>query len=499
MFVEGERGIFQGFRKDVNTGEIVSVPVIEKTNVYPNKAYLDLDEIPNSFYNFYMEDNEGNSYVRVKSIEALTEENQYYVDFEDCKAYVHENAMGKGLILKYYGMGGNLISAKRVILSRDENGNVIKSLEDLYNDCKDYLTELESLGTAEEVMIMINQKIVEGNEALQNVTDQTNLMETKTNTCLQLLSSEMQTCQTALDNKVKACKATIDEKVNIATTTIETVKNDGITNITNAKTTAEAAIETAKTTAINEVNKTKQTSVSAVETAKTEAITEINTTKDNAISEINTTVVNCKNDLDTKVTTVETDIDTYISNKTTTISDLQTTLDSRITKAEGLKADLGDIYTEVTRYQAQINKDLKDFKASLYSVGDIYISMIDNQETILTQKFGGTWVKISGGSYVGIVGDGTDKNGESKSISVGYNGGEYKHTLTIEELPSHDHPQVVTAMTPSPGTASRVDYASDGAGQNFSQGANTSKTGGGQSFNICTPVMGFFFYQKSAE
>ena len=71
-----------------------------------------------------------------------------------------------------------------------------------------------------------------------------------------------------------------------------------------------------------------------------------------------------------------------------------------------------------------------------YPLGSIYLSTSDlNPSTF----FGGLWEQIAQGKTLIGVGTGTDINEVSKTFAVGDTGGEYEHTLTIDEMPNHQH------------------------------------------------------------
>ena len=68
----------------------------------------------------------------------------------------------------------------------------------------------------------------------------------------------------------------------------------------------------------------------------------------------------------------------------------------------------------------------------IWPVGSIYLS--DNATNPNT-KFGGTWVKLSGGFIYGS----TITSGNTYSTGNGTGTATNSHTLTIDQIPSHNH------------------------------------------------------------
>lgn len=77
--------------------------------------------------------------------------------------------------------------------------------------------------------------------------------------------------------------------------------------------------------------------------------------------------------------------------------------------------------------------------------------------------------------------------GSSPFTSLGNNGGSTSVTLTVSQIPQHNHGQVVTAG--ENGTSTRIDYAGDGAGNIYTQGAKSENTGGGSSHTNLQPYL----------
>lgn len=74
---------------------------------------------------------------------------------------------------------------------------------------------------------------------------------------------------------------------------------------------------------------------------------------------------------------------------------------------------------------------------------------------------------------------------DTQFATIGMTFGEKTHLLTIAEMATHSHTEVITAN--SGGSGIRNDYSSDGAGGVYAQGANTYSAGGGQAFNVIQP------------
>ena len=106
----------------------------------------------------------------------------------------------------------------------------------------------------------------------------------------------------------------------------------------------------------------------------------------------------------------------------------------------------------------------------VYPVGSIYWSSNDTDPGTL---FGGTWQQIKD-MFVLAAGD---------SYSVNSTGGEKTHTLTIDEIPSHDH-----SFTPS-GTVSSSFSGTTGT---------TDSRGSGTAHNNMPPYIVKYCWERIA-
>lgn len=141
---------------------------------------------------------------------------------------------------------------------------------------------------------------------------------------------------------------------------------------------------------------------------------------------------------------------------------------------------------------------------SLYPVGSVIFSTDNNNPG---SRFTGTgWEQISEGKFVAGVGEGTDKNAETHTVTAGDDTtvGEYNHTLTESEMPEHRHlggaadrgpsifafgSQVLATATPS-----SIDTTS----RNGDTVGFTNNIGGDDAHNNLPPAFGLYVWKRTA-
>ena len=120
----------------------------------------------------------------------------------------------------------------------------------------------------------------------------------------------------------------------------------------------------------------------------------------------------------------------------------------------------------------------------VFPIGSTYITQTNtNPSTIL--KFG-TWERVNGKVLVGLDEDDADFN------EIGKTGGEKTHTLTIDEMPAHNHSARFCEGT---GVYS-VFPTGNGSNPEWGGSTNTiANTGEGQAHNILQPyeVVGYMW------
>ena len=110
------------------------------------------------------------------------------------------------------------------------------------------------------------------------------------------------------------------------------------------------------------------------------------------------------------------------------------------------------------------------------------------------------WSEFTAGRGRAIIGTNPTAGGGISVRTLGQTGGEETHTLTINEIPAHDHPAAT-------GSQFVQVIFSGGGGSIYSLGANlgswslpvsptTGSTGGGQAHNNMPPFIALLYCQK---
>lgn len=122
---------------------------------------------------------------------------------------------------------------------------------------------------------------------------------------------------------------------------------------------------------------------------------------------------------------------------------------------------------------------------NVYPVGSIYMSV---NSTNPKNLFGGTWEQIQGRFLFGM----------NSSYPAGSTGGEITHTLTIDEMPEHNH----TIYYPNAGGPygnANISYP-EGSATNMTWCAEmckTAPTGGGAAHNNMPPYLSVYIWKRT--
>ena len=115
----------------------------------------------------------------------------------------------------------------------------------------------------------------------------------------------------------------------------------------------------------------------------------------------------------------------------------------------------------------------------IYPVGSIYMSVNSTSPATL---FGGTWEQLENRFLLGA----------GSSYTAGSTGGEETHTLTIDEMPSHNHGFKRTTNAISSGS-NFARMATNGTGDDNL----ITNTGGGQAHNNMPPYLAVYIWKRT--
>ena len=165
-------------------------------------------------------------------------------------------------------------------------------------------------------------------------------------------------------------------------------------------------------------------------------------------------------------------------------------------KITGVSNDLSNFKTETdTRFNATkeeltnlINTTIDNTINSIYPIGSVYISLTEtNPGTYLK----GTWQQFGQGRTLIGVGTGDDGT-NTQEFEVNATGGEYKHKLVIDEIPSHTHKYyspIVQEVAPSSSTITYGNY-------NKEYKTDSDSVGGDGYHNNIQPYITVYFWKR---
>lgn len=114
---------------------------------------------------------------------------------------------------------------------------------------------------------------------------------------------------------------------------------------------------------------------------------------------------------------------------------------------------------------------------------------LDTEAKVIAIYGGTSWSKIEGRV---LVGEGTLDSTHSYTINA--TGGEPEHTLTVNEMPSHNH--AISSISVAP---VRADGGSNTAVWNLGyNNPSTSNTGGSKAHNIMQPYKVVYIWERTA-
>lgn len=130
----------------------------------------------------------------------------------------------------------------------------------------------------------------------------------------------------------------------------------------------------------------------------------------------------------------------------------------------------------------------KELLGAVYPVGSLYTSVNGTDPGTL---FGGTWERLKD-RFLLAAGD---------TYAAGATGGEAAHTLTVEEMPSHNHSlsdQIDKNSIKLGSMGGDTNYALSKRAASYDHNLATNNTGGGAAHNNMPPYIAVYVWKRTA-
>lgn len=518
MIVENDNGVISDYYKDLNTGIPIVKIKTEKQTVNSLKNVIQLIETPDEQERVTIVDS--TDMVEVDNYEDLTEENQYWVDYNSPlgNIYFHPSKKAQTYHIKYGSKGYTLISANKIFTKLDEQGNVVEVLSDIIEQGREIIDELLILGGAVQVFYKLQQAIADGNELHTNLQSDISTGE-PLNESLKVEIPKAQVIEPKLKeqnveaNRILPLLTTQNEQAVINHSNLqEDVINTGEI-VDKIKTTGNASfvIEVGDWTASDDSNWTYMYTLStSLHSSDLVFKTQEITTKGfedcllySIVKDANTIAFYTDNNIRTKIvvnarqyggiiqdfSVVNTDlISEGASNKYVTSQEKINigTIHNKVDKEEGKGLSTND-YTDLD--QSEVAK-IKNLLNLTYPVGSIYMSVNNTNPKSL---FGGTWEEFAKGkTLIGV------DTAQIEFNTVEKNGGEKTHKLTTEEMPIHAPKwNGYSAGNLYTGSGTSVTYALFGNDTwNGSKANGIQPVGGDQPHNNLQPYITCYIWKR---
>lgn len=147
----------------------------------------------------------------------------------------------------------------------------------------------------------------------------------------------------------------------------------------------------------------------------------------------------------------------------------------------------------------KINPAAYGGRKGLTHIGQIILSTTLDTVDKVIEFYGGEWEPFGAGQV--LVGAGTipaTKEGEGDRVfTAGNTGGEYEHTLTTDEMPSHTHSSSMHNTDGAGHNYLNVEQAAPGTGLTVGN-TGTKEAGGGKPHNNMQPYVVVYMWHRVA-
>lgn len=145
-------------RNTDSEGNLFSIHLIETKQIFSDNSFVVLKQLPDELERVAIQ-----GYKEVFDVERM-KVHEFKVDYEQGIIYFHPKAIGKTVVVEYYGKGYELISASRIFTKYDKFGNVIETLEDVLDNVYEIKPILDKLVENDRLIDQLNNDVKEAKE-----------------------------------------------------------------------------------------------------------------------------------------------------------------------------------------------------------------------------------------------------------------------------------------------------------------------------------------------
>ena len=185
-----------------------------------------------------------------------------------------------------------------------------------------------------------------------------------------------------------------------------------------------------------------------------------------------------------------------ITTMKTAIDNLNTDVSSNKTAIDNLNTDVSSNKTAIDNLKGQILQ-------AVYPVGSVYVSITDSRNPADILGFG-TWEALPAGYGLVAQGTATAEDGSTLTFTAGQKSGEFKHQITVGELPSISQKiqyfsgkPIVISPVQGNIRALSIDSCSY-VNADGTTGLYTAPIGGKQPHNNVSPCVSAYIWKRTA-
>lgn len=169
-----------------------------------------------------------------------------------------------------------------------------------------------------------------------------------------------------------------------------------------------------------------------------------------------------------------------------------------------MKTAIDNLNTDVSSNKTAIDNLKEQILQAVYPVGSVYVSLTNSANPADILGFG-TWEALPAGYGLVAQGTATAEDGSTLTFTAGEKSGEFKHQLTVGELPPHQF-EIITGLSGgnfssthkwSASIASVLNNTVDDIGSGFVT-AGTNIVGSGMYHNNVSPVIAVYLWKRTA-